>query len=132
MDPPAEHAEDEERRREERLHEFVLAVRVADPLPLEVHPPHPDLLDERRLPLAQIGFAVLAAIEVVLEGVERAFRERARELELGAARGRLAFVDAGEVRGADGLRRERRETEHDRADAREQQLPPEDRARTSD
>jgi len=85
---------------------FTIAVRVAQPLPLEVEPPHADLgadgclaLDDRRLP-------VLLTIEVVLERLPRAFRKRAACLELGAAPCWLALVDCGEVRGADRLRRE--------------------------
>ena len=35
------------------LQRLVLPVRVAQPLPLEVEPPHPDLRRERRLPLGQ-------------------------------------------------------------------------------
>ena len=112
VDPAAEQAEHEERRGEQRLGERMVAVRVADPLPLEVQPPHPDLLGERRLSVAQVGLAVLAAVEVVLERVVRPLRERARELELRAARRRFALVDRREVRGANRLRRERREAEH--------------------
>src|SRR5690242_4742949 len=108
----------------------MFAVSVAQPLPLEVEPPHADLFAERRLAIAQLRLAVLSAIEVVVESVERALGEGARDGELRATGRRLAFIDRREVRRADGLRGERRESEHDRGYAREEQVPAEERPRT--
>src|SRR5689334_19979241 len=101
----------------------MFAVRVAQPLPLEVEPPHADLFAERRLAIAQLRLAVLPPIEVVVERVERALGEGARDGELRATGRRLAFVDRREVGRADWLRGEWRESEHDRRYAREEQLP---------
>src|SRR4029078_13528666 len=106
--PAAEQSEDEEGRGEEGLREWMLTMRVAQPLPLEVHPPHADVLAKRCLTIAQLRLAVLAAIEVVVEGVERALGEGARHLELRAARRRFAFVDRREIRGANRPPRRRR------------------------
>src|SRR5258705_13336261 len=119
----AEQAEHEEHRREEALAERVVVVRVAQPLPLEVQPPHADLRRIRRLPLAQLGLAVLAAIEVVHERVVRALAEGARRRELDAARRRLALVERREMRRPDRLHGERRDAEAHRADPAEDQLP---------
>src|SRR5262249_52849326 len=77
MDPSTHEAEHEERRGEQRLQEGVLRIRIAQPLPPEVEPPHADLLAERRLPLRQRRLPELSAVEIVHERVVRAFRERA-------------------------------------------------------
>src|SRR5262245_63532867 len=101
----------------------MLFVWVAHPLPLKVHPIHRQLLAQCRLTFGQLGLSILAAIEVVRERVERAFRERAGELEPRAARRWFAFVDRREMCGANRLRRKRRESKEQHPRAGEQTLP---------
>ena len=72
------------------------AVRIAEPLPLEVEPPHAELPDERRLPVGERGLRVLHAV------VDERLSERER-----LPGGGLALVDRREMRGADRLREER-------------------------
>src|SRR5260221_4421286 len=100
-----------------------MVVRVATPLPPEVQPPHPELGGERRLPLRQLGLAVLAAVEVVHEGVIRARTQRTAHLEPLSAGGRLTLVQRGEVRRPDGLDGKRRDAAEKRAEASQQQTP---------
>src|SRR5258708_6010468 len=130
VDPSAEEAQYEEERAEDVLQARLVAVGVAQPLPLEVEPPHRDLPgDERRLSLRDRRLAVLAAIEVVHERVVRVLREGARPPDSISAAGGLALVDRGVVGGADRLRRERRDSESQRQDAGEDQLPAQQRLR---
>src|SRR5439155_5884530 len=124
VDPAAEEAEHEEHRSQQRLSAGVVGMRVAQPLPLEVVPPHPDLPREGRLPFAELRLAVLTAIEVVHEAVVRLLTERARELETVLTRSGLTLVERREIRGANRLRRERSDSEHERGETGEQQSPP--------
>ena len=87
----AEQPEHQEHRGEEALGERVIVMCVAQPLPLEVEPPHAELRGERRLALAELRFAVLSAIEVVHERVVRPRAEGARHLQSLSARRRFAF-----------------------------------------
>src|SRR5205085_2265524 len=128
-----EESEHEEERGENTLQTLPVAVRVTQPLPLEVIPVHRHLaVEERRLTLAQLRLAVLTAIEVVHEGVPGLLRERARHGDAVLAAGRLAFVDGGVVRGANRLRRERRHADHGGTEADENELAANERARTPD
>ena len=66
----ADEPEHEEGRGEQRLGERARSVGVAHPLPLEVQPPHPDLLAESTpAGRSSVRLAVLAAVEVVHERV---------------------------------------------------------------
>jgi hypothetical protein len=64
---PPDEAEREEEHGERALQRAVLVVRVADPLPAEVRPPHVELAGERRLALGERRLAVLLAVDVRLE-----------------------------------------------------------------
>ena len=123
MHPAAKQTEDQEERRERALQARVLTVGIAQPLPLEVEPPHADLRAERCLTVGDRRLGVLAAIEVVLEGIVGPLGKSAGEFEAIAAGGRLAFVDRREVGGANGLRGERTPTEDERADGGENEPP---------
>src|SRR6185503_18513622 len=128
VNPSPEEAEHEEHRGQQRLDAGTLVLRVPQPLPLEVIPPHPELPAERGLALAQLGLAVLAAVEVVHESVIGLLAERAGHLETVLIRRRLTLVEGGEIRGANGLRGEGGDPEDQRRDAREEELPSEQRA----
>src|SRR5262249_4153725 len=104
--PAAEQPQEEEHQREPELPSRVREVRIPQPLPLDVVPPHPHLRRELDLPVPQARLAELLAIDVRLESRVRHRRELALPLELRHAAGRLALVDGGEVRAADGLERE--------------------------
>src|SRR4030095_197919 len=85
VDVAAEDAQDQEERREDGLERLLLQVGVAQPLPLEVQPPHPDLRGDRCLAFGNRRLAVLLAVEVVLEGFPGLRAERATPRELRAA-----------------------------------------------
>ena len=130
--PSAKKDENEVEDGETVLRARVFVVGVAQPLPLEVQPVHPELCGERRLAFTEFGLAVLTAIEVVHEAVVRELTERALRLELGGASRGFAFVDGGEMRRANGLCGKRREAESERHGAGHEQLPAEHRLRAAD
>ena len=132
MDPSSTQSEDEKQSAEDalqRLGRLALQVWIAEPLPLEVEPPHVDLRRERRLSIAQVGLAVLAAIEVVHERVVRALGERTGEMQPVATGCWFPFVQWRIPRGANRLDGERRDAEEQRANACQYQAPPDQRAR---
>src|SRR4026209_762463 len=100
----------------------MIVERIAQPLPAEIPPPHPDLGLEWRLSLTEGGLAVLAAIEVVHEALIGRFAERAVDSDARRASGGLTLVDRGEVGGAERLHKERRHAQHQSARRSEQQL----------
>ena len=130
MHPTTEQSKDEKEAAEHALRHLTVQLRIAEPLPLEVEPPHVDLRREGRLTIAQIGLAVLAAIEVVHERVVRALREGAGEMQAVATRRRLAFVERWIPRGADGLDGKWCDAKDERADARQDEPPSQERAGT--
>jgi hypothetical protein len=62
MDVPAQQSKRKEENREEELRGRVVLVHIAQPLPLEVQPPHTDLRRVRRVSL--YFFSVLLAVDV--------------------------------------------------------------------
>ena len=75
----ARDAEPEEQHGECALHHRLSTARIAQPLPLEVQPPHPELRGEGRLALRQIRLAVLVAIHVRHQSAHRRLGEGARD-----------------------------------------------------
>src|SRR5438552_7769062 len=129
MHPTTEQSKDEKEAAEHALRYLTVQLRIAEPLPLEVEPPHVDLRRERRLSIAQVGLAVLAAIEVVHERVVRALGERTREMQPVATGCWFPFVQWRIPRGPNRLDGERRDAEEQRANACQYQAPPDQRAR---
>src|SRR5688500_19642843 len=132
MDVATEEPEDQEERGEDRLECLLLEIGIAQPLPLEIQPPHPDLRSDRCLTLRRRRLPVLLAVEVVLEGFPGLLAERAIPVEFSAAARWFAFINGREIRRANGLGRERREAQHQRTGADEQQPPPKQCLRAPD
>src|SRR4029077_1338311 len=101
--------------RDDELETLHHLVGVAQPLPLEVQPPHPDLRRIRRAPLQLLS--VLLAIDVRHQPIFCELGERAARLELPLARRWRSFVDRREISGANGLEDERRQAKNQRAKA---------------
>ena len=107
MHVSAEQPKGEEDKGHHELRALHRSVRIAQPLPLEVQPPHSHL---RRIigPALEL-LSVLLAVDVGHQPVLRELGEGAARLELVLARGRRTFVDSREVRRAHRLVDERRQ-----------------------
>ncbi len=125
----AQQSQAEEQEGEHELKPLHCLVRIAQPLPLEVEPPHSYLRGIRRAALQLLP--VLLAVDVGHQPVLRERGEGAARLELRLARCRCALVDAREIRGAHRLVDEGRETDNESAEAGKDELPAKDSAPAS-
>src|SRR5205085_9962378 len=98
MDPAAKKSEAEEKESEDELQSLHYLVRIAQPLPLEVQPPHAHLVGVRCTTLDFL--TVLDAVDVVHQPLLGEFAESAAGFDVRFTRGRRAFIDRGEIGGS--------------------------------
>src|SRR5258706_14687711 len=125
MPVTAEEPEHEEQECERKLKSLMRLVCVAEPLPLEVQPPHSDLRRVGRAALELL--TVLLAVDVGHQPLLRETGEGAARLDLCLACSRRAFVYSGKVGGAHRFKDEWRQPDDQRAEPGEDELPAKDR-----